>query len=177
MVGAGRDSVAPGVRRLRVALIVAVVVAAVLGLVAIRFYLDLTSISACDGGLAPGGPSCSGPAFLAEQQGHSHFVNGTYVCSVLVYPEFVSNLISSSLSVSAENVSGANVALLSVTLYWANGAPAANYSLSGGNWTTNQSEVFSEPQILTATSSTSLVGQFLGITDTTRHYPVLVLIS
>jgi hypothetical protein len=177
MIGTGQGTAIPSVRRLRVALIIAVVVAVALGLVAIRFYLDLTSISPCDGGLANGGPACSGPPFLAEQQGHSRSLSGTFVCSVLVYPEFVTNLISTSLSVSAENVSGMNVALSGVTLNWANGVTAANYSLAGWNWTTTQSEAFSEPQILTATSVTSLVGQFLVIMDTTAHYTVSVLID
>jgi hypothetical protein len=165
---ANRDRKDPRVqeRPLLVPLIVAVVVAAMVGSLAGWFYFDLARISPCDGGLAPGGPSCTLPAFQIEALGHTGFVNGSYVGSFLISPNPTAGLHSSDLSVSVWNDSGTRVVLRSVVLYTSLDAVVANFSLSGANWTTGQSVDILNPDVLTVTSVTNLQGQYITVDDT-----------
>ena len=162
---------APHPRRLRLALIVAVVVAVVLGTVSVLFFVDLLGISPCNGGIGLGVTSCPAePGFQAEQLGHNQFVNGSYVCSFIVYPITPGpTLYSTSLLVWGQSLSGARVSLSSITLYSATGSTLTNYSFSGTNWTADKTVEIFEPVLLTATSSTNLAGQVLVISDTVTH--------
>jgi hypothetical protein len=142
-VGEGQNPTAnPG--PLRLALIVGVAVAIVLGGLATVVYSGLAVLSPCR---VPGGPNCSGTGVLA-----------------------------SDLKVSIWNDSGSNVPLGSVTLLSTGGLVLANFSPSGVNWTTNRSVDLSQPEVLVATSSTNLSGQYISITDSptgsVAHSPI-----
>jgi hypothetical protein len=164
------DKAAPRTRRLRRALIVAVVVAVVLGTVSVLLFVDLLGISPCNGGIGLGLTTCPAePGFQAEQLGHSQFVNESYVCNFIIYPIPPPTLYSTSLLVWGETLSGAKASLSSVVLYLAAGPLLTNYSFSGTNWTADKTVEIFEPVILTATSSTVLVGQVLVISDPVTH--------
>ena len=172
------DRAAPRARRLRRALIVAVVVAVVLGTVSVLLFVDLLGISPCNGGIRLGLGECGvEPGFQAEQLGHSQFVNGSYVCNFIVLPPYGALLFSSSLNVWAQNLSGNRVTLSSVALHSAAGALLVNYTFSGTNWTTNRSIEIFQADILTATSVTVLVGQQLVIMDPSAGFGSYMNIS
>ena len=172
------DRAAPRARRLRRALIVAIVVAVVLGTVSVLLFVDLLGISPCNGGIALGLFTCGvTPGFEAEQLGHSQFVNGSYVCNFIVLSPYGTLLFSSSLIVWAENLSGNRVTLSSVALHSAAGALLVNYTFSGTNWTTNRSIEIFQADILTATSVTVLVGQQLVIMDPSAGFGSYMNIS
>lgn len=157
----------PRTRLLRWALVIAVVVSIVLGAIAVVLFSDLLAVGPCNGGIGLGVYSCpANPGFHAEQLGHSQFINGSFVCSFIVYPLGSLTLYSTNLRVWAENLSGTRVSLSSVVMTSADGSILVNYSLTGTNWTADKSVEIPEPAILTATSSTSLVGQWLVISDT-----------
>lgn len=145
------------------ALIVALVVAVLSTGFTVLFYSDLAGISPCDGGLAPGGPACSGPPLQVEQEGHEVFANGTYFANFVLSPWGPEVLNSTYLSVTAWTDSGTGVALSNVTLCTTQGTVLANFTSSTGGWTTSQSVVIFEPEILTVSSSTSLVGNYLSV--------------
>ncbi|MCI4372890.1 MAG: hypothetical protein L3K02_04535 [Thermoplasmata archaeon] len=153
-------------RTLWIALIAVALVAITLGGFAALFYFDLAQISPCDGGLAPGGPSCSGTTLQVEQLGQSRLVNGTYSASMILYPGSANVPLSNDLSISVWNDSGRNVPLLSVTLSATWGRTLANFSASGTNWTTAQSVEIPWPDVLTIASSTALAGQYISVADT-----------
>ena len=153
-------------RPLWVALIAVALVAILLAGIAVLFYLDLTQISQCDGGLAAGGPGCSPPPALLEQLGQSRLINGTYSASMILSPGMAYVLQSTDLSISVWNDSGRNVPLVSVILSATSGRALANFSASGPNWTTSQSVEIPWPDVLTVTSSDPLAGQYLSVVDT-----------
>src|SRR5580658_921928 len=171
-VGEGQNPTAnPG--PLRLALIVGVAVAIVLGGLATVVYSGLAVLSPCR---VPGGPNCSGTEFLVAPQGVGRLSNTTYWCSFLIAPASGSGVLASDLTVSIWNDSGSNVPLGSVTLLSTGGLVLANFSPSGVNWTTNRSVDLSQPEILVATSSTNLSGQYISITDSptgsVAHSPI-----
>lgn len=157
------------IARLRTGLIAATVVAVVLGVMAGSFFVDLERIGPCNGGLGlpwevyncPTTP----PEFLAEQLGHSQIVNGTSLCSVIIYPQGVAIPYSTAITVWLQTLSGARENLLSVALYATAGSLLANFSSSGTNWTTSHSIAIVEPDILNVTASTDLIGHELVISD------------
>jgi hypothetical protein len=172
------DKTAPRTRRLRRALIVAVVVAVVLGTVSVLLFVDLMGISPCDGGIGLGLTTCPAePGFLTQQLGRSQFVNGSYVCNFLVSPPYGALLNSSSLIIWAQNLSGKRVTLSSVALLSTAGATLVNYTFSGTNWTTNRNVDIFQTDILTATSPTVLVGQQLVIMDPSAGFGAFINIS
>ena len=157
-------------RQLRWAVVIAIVIAVVLGAIAVVLYSDLLAIGPCSGGFGVGVTTCpANPGFQAEQLGHSQFVNGSYVCSFIVYPLGPLTLYSTNLTVWGENLSGTLVGLSSVALYSADGSILTNYSLTGTSWTADNAVEIFDPVVLTATSSTTLVGHWLVISDTVTH--------
>lgn len=61
-----------------------------------------------------------------------------------------------------------------MTLYSASGSLLANYSASGANWTTVSHVGIVEPAILMLTSSTSLIGQQVVISDHVSGFAVFL---
>ncbi len=162
------DALKQRTARLRTGLIVAVVTAVVLGSIATLFFVDLETIGPCNGGLGLGGAyhcPTSPPEFLAEQLGRSQMVGGMYVWSAIIYSPGSVIPYSTALTVWAQTLSGTRVNLTGVALYSASGSLLASYSASGSNWTTGTRVGIVDPDVLTLTSSTSLVGQQVVISD------------
>lgn len=154
-------------QRLRTGLMVAMILVVLFGVIATAFFIDLETIGPCNGGLGFGATTCpsSPPAFLTEQLGYSHLENGTHVCSVIIYSPSPEVPYSTALTIWAQTPSGTRLNLTSMALYSSSGSLLANYSVSGSNWTTHSRVGIFEPDVLTITSVTSLIGQQVVIWD------------
>ncbi len=169
------------IARLRTSLIVTIVVAVLLGVIATLILVDLENIGPCNGGLGLPGEvyNCptSPPPFLAEQLGHGQMENGSFVCSVIVYSPSSAIPYSTELTVWAQTPTGTGLSLTSVALHSASGSLLANYSASGTNWTTDSQVGIVEPDILTITSSMSLIGQQVVISDHASGFAAFLPVS
>lgn len=167
------------VQRLRTGLIVAVLLVVLFGVIAAVFFVDLETIGPCNGGLGLGVTTCPGPTppFMDEQLGHSRMENGSYVCNVIVYSPSSAAPYSTALTIWAQTLSGTRLNLTGVALQSVSGSLLANYSPSGTNWTTGQRVGIAEPDILTITSSTALVGQQLVLLDRDSGFAASLLVS
>jgi hypothetical protein len=154
----------PEVQRARIyraAFIVALVAAVLVGGVAVELYSDLVGISPCDGGLAPGGPSCASPPLVLTQLGFAQHVGGGYTASIVVTSASESLVTTAQIGVSVANVTTeAPVVLTSLVVESLQGGRLANYTASGYNWTTSQSAVLVYAVVFQLTSQTQLNGTY-----------------
>jgi hypothetical protein len=142
------------------ALIISLVVAVASAALAVYFFLDLTTVSTCDGGFGFDG-GCPGEGPSLAQLGHVEFRNGTYDATVILACDPTSNCFTNQLLISVQNSTGTSISLTSVEVDATSGTNLANYSMNGTVWTTTQSVLIDETGLIRIGSLTNLTGQEL----------------
>lgn len=144
-------------------LVVAVVVSSAL---AGWFYVMLSTISVCDGGLQPdlGCPANGADYFIVGELGRGTPSNGTYTYTFQI--EVEGSLEASSLTFQVYNATTYALATLTnATLYYADGSVLAHYAVSRGWWATNSSAPVANG-VLVLVSPSSLSGLYYSFPDT-----------